>query len=74
VLEEVVTFSVDDAAPPFTVTGLGLKEHPASSPLSPLQDSVTLPVYPFAGVKVRVEVAAFPAATVAGLSAAALSE
>jgi hypothetical protein len=57
------------------VTGLWLKEHAGGlEPVSDAQESVTLPVYPPAGVTVTVEVDVFPAVMEAGLKAVALRE
>jgi hypothetical protein len=38
-----------------------------------LHERLTLPIYPFAGVTVMVEVAVFPAVTEAGLNGVAVS-
>jgi len=55
--------------------GFPLKEQVGAGvpPVMLLHESLTLPVYPFAGVTVIVEVAAFPAVTGLGFNAAAMS-
>jgi hypothetical protein len=76
VLLEVDTVSVEvPGALPVIVIGDTLKEQVGAGvpPLVLLHDRLTLPVYPFAGVTVMVEVDAFPAVTEPGFSAAAVS-
>jgi hypothetical protein len=77
VLVVVETVSVEVPAPlPLMVMIAGLKAHVGAGfpPVMLLQESVTLPVYPLAGVTVTVEEAVPPAVIEAGLSAPALKE
>jgi hypothetical protein len=55
--------------------GFTLKEQVGAGvpPLMLLHETFTLPVYPFAGVTVMVEVDALPAVTEPGLNAVAVS-
>jgi hypothetical protein len=76
VLLEAVTISVEALGlAPLMITGYVLKEQLGGGvpPLMLLHERLTLPVYPFAGVTMIVEVAALPAVTVPGLNAAAVS-
>lgn len=76
VLIDVETVSVDVAAAvPLITTGDALKEQMGGgvAPVMLLQERLTLPVYPFSGVTVMVEVAVPPAVTEAGLNAPAPS-
>ena len=73
---DVESVSVDvAAAAPLITTGDALKEQMGGrvAPVMLLQERLTLPVYPFTGVTVMVEVAVPPAVTEAGLNAAAPS-
>ena len=75
VLIDVESVSVDVAALPLITTGDALKEQAGAgvAPVMLLQERLTLPVYPFTGVTVMVEVAVPPAVTEAGRNAAAPS-
>ena len=76
VLIDEESVSVDVAAAvPLITTGDTLKEQVGAgvAPVMLLQERLTLPVYPFTGVTVMVEVAVPPAVTEAGLNAAAPS-
>ena len=61
---------------PLIVTDVGLNLQVGSGvpPVTLLQENVTVPVYPFAGVTVTVDVDEFPVTTEAGLNAVAPSE
>jgi hypothetical protein len=56
-------------------TGFTLKEHVGAGvpPVMLLHERLTLPVYPFAGVTVTVEVDKLPAVTEPGFNAVAVS-
>jgi hypothetical protein len=72
----VDTVSVDvPAAAPVTAIGFTLNEQAGAGvpPVMLLHERFTLPVYPFAGVTVMVEVDALPAVTEPGLNAVAVS-
>ena len=60
---------------PLITTAEGLNEQLGAGvpPVTLLQESVTVPIYPYAGVTVMVEVAEVPLATEAGLNAVAVS-
>jgi hypothetical protein len=76
VLLEVDTVRVEvPGPPPLIVTRAVLKEQPGAGepPVIMLQERLTLPVYPFAGVTVMVEVESSPAVTDPGFKAVALS-
>jgi hypothetical protein len=63
---EVPLIAIDDGLNPQVGAGL--------PPVTLLQESVTVPVYPFAGVTVIVDVDVFAVTTEAGLNAVAASE
>jgi hypothetical protein len=65
VLGEVPLIATDD--------GLNLQVGSGVPPVTLLQESVTVPVYPRAGVTVIVEADVFPVTTEAGFNAVALS-
>jgi hypothetical protein len=76
-LPVVDTVSVEGTAEvPLIVTddGLNLQVGSGVPPVTLLQERVTVPVYPFAGVTVMVEDAVPPVTTEAGFSAVAPSE
>jgi hypothetical protein len=76
VLVEVDTVSMAvTGLDPLIVTDEGLKEQLGAGVPPPvmLQERLTLPVYPSAGVRVMVDVDALPALTDPGFSALALS-
>jgi hypothetical protein len=72
---ETVRVEVPGLLPLIVITE-GLKEHVGAGdpPVMLLQESVTLPVYPFAGVTVMVDADDPPTTTLLGLSALALRE
>ena len=75
VVLEVVTVNIAvPGALLLIATGDVLKEQVGSGAVPvTVHERLTLPVYPFSGVTVTVEVAPFPAATVFGLKAVAAS-
>jgi hypothetical protein len=71
---ETVSVEVPALLPLIVITeGLKAQVGVCVPPVMLLQESVTLPVYPFAGVTVMVEVADPPTTTVLGLRALALN-
>jgi hypothetical protein len=72
---ETVRVAVPGLLPLIVITdGLNEQVGAGDPPVTLLQESVTVPVYPFAGVTVMVEVADPPTTTLLGLRAVALRE